>query len=426
MASSKAGIQNSSGPSDSSHPSSSSKNQPQYRSNIEVFEPANYTAQPSKKKEIEETETEIEISSVKAPGEGGAQRTPSSREILDKWLAFAKESDQEQRESAILEYSNEVNNYQLPSNAQSSEILISDASMAERAAEWGLVVNAEIGEGNNVQPVVPKSLGERSFKTSMDKNIGSTRISEESDQYGFPRVSQDLRDALSTLQQTFVVSDATRPDCPIMFASSGFFTMTGYSSKEVIGRNCRFLQGSETDQNEVSKIREAVKTGSSYCGRLLNYKKDGTQFWNLLTITPIKDDTGKTIKFIGMQVEVSKYTEGINDKALRPNGLPKSLIRYDARQKEKALGSINEVVQTVKHPRSHSHQPTEPETPVKPADNEKFNLDYILPKSIEPENLGTPGRETPLMDARSDYSRSSSVHEAGKKTRKSSRISLLG
>lgn len=61
----------------------------------------------------------------------------------------------------------------------------------------------------------------------------------------------------------------------------------------------RFLQGPDTDQDEVSKIRDATRNGTSYCGRLLNYKKDGTPFWNLLTITPIKDDKGKTIKFIG-------------------------------------------------------------------------------------------------------------------------------
>lgn len=61
----------------------------------------------------------------------------------------------------------------------------------------------------------------------------------------------------------------------------------------------RFLQGPETDRSEVAKIRDAVKNGKSYCGRLLNYKKDGTPFWNLLTVTPIKDDHGRTIKFIG-------------------------------------------------------------------------------------------------------------------------------
>ncbi|KAK9135539.1 hypothetical protein Syun_014869 [Stephania yunnanensis] len=408
---------------DSTQPSSSStKTQPQQtRSNIEVFDPANYGAaaqqQPSK---IKDQSSQSEIEDAVSSAQKGAQRTPSGREILDKWMAFGKELKPSQFKKTTTATTS-------GSSGTDEELMI---SMAERAAEWGLVVNEEIEEGN-VPAVVPRASRERGVgkSSSMDRNlVVSTRSSEETigDQFGFPRVSQDLRDALSTLQQTFVVSDGTRPDCPIMFASSGFFTMTGYSSKEVIGRNCRFLQGPETDQNEVSKIRDAVKTGSSYCGRLLNYKKDGTPFWNLLTVTPIKNETGKAIKFIGMQVEVSKYTEGINDKALRPNGLPKSLIRYDARQKEKALGSITEVVQTLKHPRSQSHQPTEPGTPVKFGDNEKFNLDYILPKSIELASLGTPGRQTPLMDARSEYSRSSSVQDGGKRSRKSSRISLLG
>ncbi|KAK4491072.1 hypothetical protein RD792_001794 [Penstemon davidsonii] len=223
------------------------------------------------------------------------------------------------------------------------------------------------------------------YKDSLDESIGGSQL---------PRVSQEVKDALATLQQTFVVSDATKPDCPIMYASSGFFTMTGYSSKEVIGRNCRFLQGADTDQNEVDKIRNATRTGTSYCGRLLNYKKDGTPFWNLLTITPIKDDKGRTIKFIGMQVEVSKYTEGVNDKALRPNGLPKSLIRYDARQKEEALGSMIEVVQTLKDPKSH------------------------IKSSQSHDNMAKTESEPPEMD--------NIGQDTTNKSRKSARVSLMG
>ncbi|CAF2121134.1 unnamed protein product [Brassica rapa subsp. narinosa] len=234
------------------------------------------------------------------------------------------------------------------------------AKITERTAEWGLsAVKPEPGE-NGI-----------SFKlsTEVERSKMSRRSSEEStssESGAFPRVSQELKTALSTLQQTFVVSDATQPHCPIVYASSGFFTMTGYTSKEIVGRNCRFLQGPETDQKEVAKIRDCVKNGKSYCGRILNYKKDGTPFWNLLTITPIKDDQGNTIKFIGMQVEVSKYTEGVNDKALRPNGLSKSLIRYDARQKEKALDSMTEVVQTIRHRKSQVRDSVSNDVMVKP------------------------------------------------------------
>uniref|UniRef100_A0A5B7B7G5 non-specific serine/threonine protein kinase n=1 Tax=Davidia involucrata TaxID=16924 RepID=A0A5B7B7G5_DAVIN len=355
---------------------------------IEVFKPAlsHDASEPGNGSEGND------LQGIQVQGPEGALRTSSSqREHANKWMAFQHEAGMSQMEAMI----------------------------AERTAEWGLVVNPEMGTS------VSRSFGDgdRSKNSSERFAVESTRTSEESE-YGCQlRVSQELKDALATLQQTFVVSDATKPDCPIMYASSGFFSMTGYSSKEVIGRNCRFLQGPETDPNEVEKIRNAVRTGKSYCGRLLNYKKDGTPFWNLLTVTPIKDDSGRAIKFIGMQVEVSKYTEGVNDKALRPNGLPKSLIRYDARQKEKALVSITEVVQTVKHPQSLI-QSVNHDTTGKHEVEENFNLDYVLPKSAEIENMSAPGRQTPQLDSRSDVSRIS-CQESGKKSRKSARISLM-
>ena len=105
------------------------------------------------------------------------------------------------------------------------------AKLAERTAEWGLsAVKPDSGEDGI------------SFKVSseVDRSKTSRRSSEESsssESGAFPRVSQELKTALSTLQQTFVVSDATQPHCPIVYASSGFFTMTGYSSKEIVGRN---------------------------------------------------------------------------------------------------------------------------------------------------------------------------------------------
>ncbi|XP_061352464.1 phototropin-1-like [Gastrolobium bilobum] len=243
---------------------------------------------------------------------------------------------------------------------------------AQRAAEWGLVLKTDTETGKPRGVAVRNSGGEE----PNDKIVGSSsrKNSNNSDRIsgdsfdggaskefgGIPRISKDLKDALSAFQQTFVVSDATKPDYPIMYASAGFFKMTGYTSKEVIGRNCRLLQGLDTDPEEVGKIREALQAGSSYCGRIINYKKDGTPFWNLLTISPIKDDDGKVLKFIGMQVEVSKHTEGSKEKMLRPNGLPESLIRYDARQKEKATTSVSELVKAMKRPRAFSESTNRP------------------------------------------------------------------
>nr|AML76439.1 putative LOV domain-containing protein [Cinnamomum camphora] len=445
MDASKAEMQN---PTEASFHASSSVKEPSssrdQRQNIDVFNPMNYPSSnhqlmASSSSAPSHEDDQSQISSNRGETENmmsahmsdNSSRTPSGREPLDKWMAFAR--DPGESETAMHSKQNlhgsSRNGKKFPESNEDGEVplnnktdkILSEASMAERAAEWGLIIKSEDGAGI-MQSVRLKSSGEGG-KISIDL----MRTSEESNsglESVFPRVSQELKDALATLQQTFVVSDATRPDCPIMFASAGFFSMTGYSINEVIGRNCRFLQGPDTDPLEIAKIREAVKTGNSYCGRLLNYKKDGTAFWNLLTITPIKDDTGKVIKYIGMQVEVSKYTEGLNEKVLRPNGLPKSLIRYDARQKEKAISSITEVVQTVKHP--HSQIQTTDDDHVKPTDLEKFQLDSPLPKSAEFESLRTPGRQNPQRDGRNEVSRMSASHDDSKKSRKSGRISLMG
>ncbi|KAI3802175.1 hypothetical protein L1987_30305 [Smallanthus sonchifolius] len=236
----------------------------------------------------------------------------------------------------------------------------------QRAAEWGLPQGVKVrtsGEDTNVKTGSTRRDSGNSVQSSSD--ISDDGLGKER---GFPRVTEDLKDALSTFQQTFVVSDATKPDYPILYASAGFFKMTGYTSKEVIGRNCRFLQGADTDPEDVAKIREALQKGTTYCGRFFNYKKDGSPFWNLLTVSPIKDESGNILKFIGgmweghggpfiygalgtTSVEVSKHTEGTKEKTLRPNGLPESLIRYDG------IFSVTELLEAVKRPRSLS-EPT--------------------------------------------------------------------
>nr|AML78649.1 putative LOV domain-containing protein [Trochodendron aralioides] len=205
-----------------------------------------------------------------------------------------------------------------------------------------------------------------------------------------------------------------------MYASAGFFKMTGYTSKEVVGRNCRFLQGAGTDPGDVAKIRETLESGASYCGRLLNYKKDGTPFWNLLTIAPIKDESGKVLKFIGMQVEVSKHTEGAKDKMVRPNGLPESLIRYDARQKEMATSSVSELVLAVKEPHALTESTNRPLMRKSEGGGEKARSEALARRNSE--NVAPPRRNS-HAGIRSNMHRISEVPE--KKPRKSSRLSFM-
>nr|AML79538.1 putative LOV domain-containing protein [Hedwigia ciliata] len=289
-----------------------------------------------------------------------------------------------------------------PAPAAAGESGLSQELMAQRVAEWGLVLRGEAGQPQGVTTRKSEDMRLRKSSDNYQRRSGTLtrRFSEEyrKSEYIIPRsrapskrpsdvsseipvrVSAELLDALSSFQQTFVVSDATQPDCPIMYASAGFFTMTGYSAKEVIGHNCRFLQGPDTDPEDVAKIRQAVKSGKNFCGRLLNYRKDGSTFWNLLTITPIKDEDNKVIKFIGMQVEVSKYTEGTKEKARRPNGLPESLIRYDARQKDKATESVTELVGAFKKPAPAGT----PMTPMQPITTDGA---FISPVALSPTSI---------------------------------------
>ena len=96
-----------------------------------------------------------------------------------------------------------------------------------------------------------------------------------------------LRDrAIQAVTQGILITDPTQPDNPIIYASPGFEWLTGYPADEVVGRNCRFLQGPKTDPEAVAQVREAVRAGRPCSVELLNYRKDGTAFWNALSVSP--------------------------------------------------------------------------------------------------------------------------------------------
>mmetsp|Transcript_21837 Transcript_21837/g.47932 ORF Transcript_21837/g.47932 Transcript_21837/m.47932 type:complete len:398 (+) Transcript_21837:102-1295(+) len=158
-----------------------------------------------------------------------------------------------------------------------------------------------------------------------------------------PKAKKNLTMALAGIRHTFVVTDPFLPDCPIVFASEGFYHMTGYGPDEILGRNCRFLQGEKTDKADVKKISDAVHQGLSCSVRLLNYRKDGTPFWNFLTVAPVKLEDGTVAKFIGVQVDVTSKTEGTIKAAFADGqGLP-LLVKYDARIKQDAEPRVAEI-----------------------------------------------------------------------------------
>lgn len=111
----------------------------------------------------------------------------------------------------------------------------------------------------------------------------------------------NLMQSLATGQKCFVLSDPKLPDNPIVFATQDFYNMTGYTAKEVLGRNCRFLQGPGTNQRAVEVIRKAVSTGSDCTVCLLNYKSDGTPFWNQLFVAALRDSDNCIVNYVSVE-----------------------------------------------------------------------------------------------------------------------------
>jgi PAS domain S-box-containing protein len=115
-----------------------------------------------------------------------------------------------------------------------------------------------------------------------------------------------LRDrAIQAATQGLLITDAEQPDHPIIYVSPAFERITGYRSEEVIGRNCRFLQGKDTDPASVDQLRESIQTAQSCIVELLNYRKDRKSFWNELSISPIRDAAGKMTHFVGVMSDVT-------------------------------------------------------------------------------------------------------------------------
>ena len=129
-------------------------------------------------------------------------------------------------------------------------------------------------------------------------------------------ISLDLLDqAIASSSVGIVIADINQPNQPLIYCNPAFEQITGYSSEEVLGYNCKFLQGADTDPQAVEIIRRAVKSQTGCCVVLKNYRKDGTSFWNELTISPVFDDQNQLTHFIGVQSDITEKIEVI--KALK-------------------------------------------------------------------------------------------------------------
>lgn len=120
-----------------------------------------------------------------------------------------------------------------------------------------------------------------------------------------PEVSTVLHDKLDGMDFAFVVSDCMQTDMPIVYASPRFLEMTGYDEQEVVGRNCRFLNGPQTERRKLMEIRDGIREERPCQVCLLNFKKDGMPFWNQLHLSPLRAADGRVTHYIGVQADVT-------------------------------------------------------------------------------------------------------------------------
>jgi len=165
--------------------------------------------------------------------------------------------------------------------------------------------------------------------------------------------------AITRAPLAMVLTNPTLPDNPIVYVNRAFQSVTGYSPEAAVGRNCRFLQGDDTEEEAIQSLRDGIATGSEVTVDLKNYRADGTPFWNRLMIAPLRDDDGELAYFLGVQLAMDRPPrakgEARLDVALKEiqhrvkNHLAMiiGMIRLQARQTEGAEGDFHTLARRI-------------------------------------------------------------------------------
>lgn len=118
-----------------------------------------------------------------------------------------------------------------------------------------------------------------------------------------------LTQILDTCVNGVTLSDPDLEDSPIVYANKAFEDMCGYAPEEIVGRNCRFLQGTDRDQPELDRLRVAIQKGEPIEVTLRNYRKNGDLFYNRLVVKPLLDDRGNVVYFLGVQYDITEQVD---------------------------------------------------------------------------------------------------------------------
>ncbi|WP_312405768.1 PAS domain-containing protein [Rhizobium sp.] len=162
-------------------------------------------------------------------------------------------------------------------------------------------------------------------------------------------VSEDpFAAAFKATRMPMIVTDPNQTDNPIIFCNEAFRKLTGYGDDEVIGRNCRFLQGPETDRDTIALMRERIGAGQDVAVDILNYRKDGSTFWNAVFISPVRDEANRIIYFFASQLDFTPVKSREADLAAARHQAEAEVAKHTANLRS-ALDARTLLVHEVDH-----------------------------------------------------------------------------
>jgi PAS domain S-box-containing protein len=211
-----------------------------------------------------------------------------------------------------------------------------------------------------------------------------------------------MTELVQGLAEVYCMTDPSLPDNPIVYASDEFYRTTQYGREYVIGRNCRFLQGPNTSRATVRRLSNALSTGTEICEIILNYRRDGSPFINLLMMAPLYDNQARVRYFIGCQIDVTHLIEGGRglDSFQRLLDQDRADGRFgdSSKSPKKALRDLGyllskDELETLRQ-RANDHDESGRSTPVQPAIARRHFVsdDFSEREMWPPARLGSSGR----------------------------------
>lgn len=154
--------------------------------------------------------------------------------------------------------------------------------------------------------------------------------------------------AIRATRMSMIVTDPRKADNPIVFANDAFLRLTGYSREEVLGRNCRFLQGQDTDVFAVDQIRAAIADRKDISIDILNYTKSGRPFWNALYVSPVSNEEGELQFYFASQIDVTDRKDW-EQRLIADKARFEDAVRLRTSELQAALEAQNMLLHEVDH-----------------------------------------------------------------------------